>query len=309
MGVYSVQDYVVYITILFFILWFLMRFLFSRIEIDRKFLIAIAPYVLMGVAIRVLADTGFFPRSQFWSITPGVYVLCVIMAGICIIAGRFLESVFKGRIPYWGFPFAVGSIISIFLILKISEYLVHPMRMMYPVMIALSITLIVYLISITIKSDFRIFRRFDNLSIIFAHLLDGSATFIAYNYFNFSEEHLVPIYLISLAGDNAIIMIPAKLIIILIVLYVIEKYREEEVNSWKNSLETSKKNSDNNSSENSQENSQKNSDNNSLENSDRDSKKNMDKNSYAIYAGFKILIFILGMGPGLRNMILPALSL
>lgn len=259
MGIYSVQDYLLYLAILFGILIFLLRFLFRRIKIDRKFLILISPYILLGILIRLLADVGFFEKSQYWSITPGVYVITIITALIFIYLGLLLEKYL--RIEYWIIPFYVCIITDLFLAYHLLHYIVQPGRILYPVLIAILITILVFIISKISRQE--ILYKAENISIIFAHLLDGSATFLAYNYFKFDEEHLLPRYLISLAGNNAVIMIPLKLVVVLIVLYMIEKWYIDEKNSGKQ-----------------QEN---------------------------LYAVIKILIFVVGFGPGTRDTILPSL--
>ncbi|RLG57409.1 MAG: hypothetical protein DRN95_05620 [Candidatus Hydrothermarchaeota archaeon] len=57
-------------------------------------------------------------------------------------------------------------------------------------------------------------------------MLDGSGTFIGINYYGFGEEHILTEYLINIAGTSLII-IPVKLIIILLALYILEKEDEE----------------------------------------------------------------------------------
>ncbi|MBU4201622.1 MAG: DUF63 family protein [Candidatus Altiarchaeales archaeon] len=254
MGYYSIQDYVVYILILIVILWLLYKYLFARIKLDRDFLLASMPYVLVGILVRVLADAGVFPRSQWWSITPGIYVLA-IGAGLVALAMGILLRRLSG-VGYWVFPLIAGVLADGILIYHLIPHIKNPLVILYPVAIAAFLTGIVYLVSSTPKTG--IFRKPDNIAIIFAHLLDGSASFYGIEYYGFLEEHLLPRLLIDFAG-NAIIMIPLKLLVILIVLYLLESwYLEEEIKD-----ET-------------------------------------------VYKMLKLVILILGIGPGLRNSILPS---
>lgn len=254
MGYYSIQDYVVYILILIVILWLLYKYLFARIKLDRDFLLASMPYVLVGILVRVLADAGVFPRSRWWSITPGIYVLA-IGAGLVALAMGILLRRLSG-VGYWVFPLIAGVLADGILIYHLIPHIKNPLVILYPVAIAAFLTGIVYLVSSTPKTG--IFRKPDNIAIIFAHLLDGSASFYGIEYYGFLEEHLLPRLLIDFAG-NAIIMIPLKLLVILIVLYLLESwYLEEEIKD-----ET-------------------------------------------VYKMLKLVILILGIGPGLRNSILPS---
>ncbi len=254
MGYYSIQDYVVYILILIAILWILYRYLFIRIKLNRDFLLASMPYVLAGILVRILADVGFFPRSQWWSITPGVYVLALGAGLLALAMGILLNRRFGT--DYWLFPLAAGAVADGILIYYLIPYIKNPLVILYPVAIAAFITGIVYFASST--PGLRIFRKQENVAIIFAHLLDGTSSFYGIEYYGFLEEHLLPRLLIDFAG-NAIIMIPLKLLVILTVLYLLEKwYREEE------------------------------------------------EKDETLYKMLKLVILILGIGPSLRNSILPS---
>ncbi len=257
MGVYSTEDYIICIAILLFVLWFLLRYLFPRVEFDRDFLKAISPYILIGIFMRLLVDVHFFEVDRLWNVTPGVYILTIMLGLISLWIGLYLSSHLK--IPYWYIPFGMGLLILLPISYELFSHLTHPERIFYPLILAFAILFLVYIPSRYFRIE--IFQRPENLAIIFAHLLDGCATFIAYNYYGFYEEHLLPIYLISLAGDSAIIMVPVKLVVILLVLYLIEKWHEEE--------------------------------------KDKDE---------LLYRVIKITIFILGIGPGLRDTLLPALT-
>ena len=261
MGVYSVQDYVVYIAILFVVVSVFLK-VFERLRPDKKFLKAIAPYIFVGVFIRLLADAKAVEFSQWWSVTPGVYIVTVLLASFFIAVGFLVKKITGGKIDYWPIPFAAGLLLSLFLLYMMFPYLENPGRMACPVIMAFSLAGALYALSILLKIE--IFQKKGNLSVVFAHMLDASSTYIAYNYYDFSEEHLLPIYFISLAQDNAFVMVPIKLLIICLTLYFIEKwYREEEKT----------------------------------------------ENARTLYTVLKLLIFIIGIGPGLRNTMLPALKL
>ena len=259
MGMYTIQDYIIYILLLFAIISIFLKF-FDRVKLNGKFLLLISPYILVGILIRLLADTGTIPFDQRYSVTPGVYIVTILM-GMTFLAIGFLARKIAG-VDYWIIPFVSGSAISVFLLYELSPDIINPGWILIPVSLAVFITLSIYCLSILFGVN--IFKKTENLGIIFAHLLDGSSTFFAYNYFNFYEEHLLPSSLISLAGDNAIILVPLKVVVILITLYFIEKWYAEEEKTVK---------------------------------------------SRNIYILIKLVIFVIGIGPGVRNTMLPALSL
>jgi len=256
MGVYSPEDYIICIAILLFVLWFLLRYIFSRIKLDRDFIKAISPYVLIGIFIRLLVDVNLFNANRLWNVTPGVYVLTIMLGLISVVLGMYVSR--YSRIPYWYIPFGIGILILLPITYELFSHLVNPGRILYPLTLSSAILLLVYILSKYFGIE--IFQKKENLAIIFSHLLDGCATFIAYNSYGFYEEHLLPIYLISLAGNNAVIMVPVKLALILLVIYLIERWYLEE--------------------------------------------KEKDE---LLYMVIKLIIFILGIGPGLRDILLPSL--
>ncbi|MEA1924450.1 MAG: DUF63 family protein [Candidatus Altiarchaeota archaeon] len=252
MGVYSVTDYIIYLLILVIVLDLMRRFLFPYIKLDRKFIILISPYMFFGIFIRLLADVGFFERSQMWNITPGVYILCVAIGLIGIILGLLLEKI--TGVEYWIPPFLIGLAGALYTGFHLFTYIAFPERIVYPPLMAAAITLFFKV------SGINPFNKKDNLLLIFAHMLDASSTFIAYDFYGFQEEHLLPRFLIESLGGSAFVMIPAKLVIVLLVIYALDNYKQEDEDE-------------------------------------------------ILYRMLKVLVFILGIGPGTRNTMLPALSL
>jgi len=224
MAAYAPQDYLVYFAILLIILWFFSNVFFKRIKFDDKFLLLASPYIVFGITLRMLPDVGVVERNQLWNLTPGVYVVTMAIA----LAGVGVGMLIKRRygIEYWKFPLTVGTILALFTTYTLAIHVNHPVRILYPFGLAAIITGAIYFAS-AVSSTMTIFKKRSNIAIIFAHLLDGSATFIGIDFYHFTEEHLLPEYLISLAG-SAFVMIPLKIVVVLPILYLIERWRIEE---------------------------------------------------------------------------------
>jgi uncharacterized membrane protein len=259
MGYYQPQDYVIYIGILIVVIWLLLK-VFSRIKLDKKFVYAISPYIIVGVLIRVFADTHTVEFNQWWSVTPGVYILAMMIAWTGVGIGYLVQKVAK--IGYHITSFVLGAALALILFWKLTEYMINPATIFYTLAMALCLTFGVYVVSVLLKSQ--LFQNKYNLLIMFAHLLDGTSTFIAHDYYGFYEEHILPNIFIDLAGDSAAIMIPIKIIIVTLTLYFMKKWYEEEPKTERNRT---------------------------------------------IYIMLRLLIFIVGFGPGARNTLLPALKL
>jgi uncharacterized membrane protein len=59
------------------------------------------------------------------------------------------------------------------------------------------------------------------------HLLDANSTFVAMNYFDYSEQHVLPTYLINLFGTPFSFVI-LKFIALVAVLFIIDKYSDDK---------------------------------------------------------------------------------
>ncbi|MCX6653456.1 MAG: DUF63 family protein [Methanomassiliicoccales archaeon] len=60
-----------------------------------------------------------------------------------------------------------------------------------------------------------------NLAMFFAHFLDGSATFRGVDIYGYSEKHVLPTFLIDLAGTAAVVLL-FKLLLVLVLIWVLD---------------------------------------------------------------------------------------
>lgn len=223
MAVYTPMDYVRGFILLVIILWLLKRYLFTRVDLDRDFMIALIPPIVFAITIRLLADAGVYEKSQWWSVTPGIYVLGVAYGLVLVGMGLLLQE--RYGIRYWKVVLVLGAVTVPYFLIRLISEMSSPIRFFYPVALAAVLTLGVEVIARVANLSF--LRTSGNQGIIFAHLLDASGTFIGIDYFHFSEEHILPEIFINLAG-TALVMIPLKLVVVGAVLYLLEKWRLEE---------------------------------------------------------------------------------
>jgi uncharacterized membrane protein len=224
MAAYTPQDYVIYFVILLGLLWFFTNVVFKRIEFDDRFLLIVVPFFVFGLALRMLADVGVVERSKLWNITPGVHVVTLLLGALAIGIGLLLKK--RYDIDYWKFPVAAGTLLALVTGYNLAIHINHPVRILYPFVLAGAITGVIYLAS-GLSRHTEIFKMPGNVAIIFAHMLDGSATFIGIDYYHFVEEHILPEFFILLA-DSAIVMIPLKILVVLPILYLVERWYKEE---------------------------------------------------------------------------------
>ncbi|RMF89276.1 MAG: DUF63 family protein [Methanobacteriota archaeon] len=227
MAVYTPLDYAVGFAILLVIMWLSERYLFTRIALDRYFLYAAAPVAVFTIAVRLLADAGVYGMSELWSVTPGIYVTGTLFGAFLIAVGVAVERV-RG-IPYWKTAVLTGTPVAAYFSYRLLLELEKPFLPLQPLILALILTTTIYILS-NFTASTRLFRKVENVAIIFAHMLDGASTYIGVDRYGFIEEHLLPDMLVRATGTAAV-MIPLKIVLVLGALYLLEKWRDEEEGS------------------------------------------------------------------------------
>ena len=215
---YTIFNTVVYTLILLLFIIGIIK-MFKKIEVDPlSILYPIIPFIFLGSLIRALVDNGIYPKTVFL-ITPGLYILVGL-----ITIGSFLFSIFlykKKNIPYEHTLTTIGIVLLIPNIILIPRLNFMPMTY---VIITWILTTMIFLI---LSHFIRFFKDKINLSIISAHLFDASSTFIAVEFFNYSEQHVLANGLYQLF-DTSLTMFPMKIIVIIAVLYIIDQYFDDE---------------------------------------------------------------------------------
>jgi uncharacterized membrane protein len=88
------------------------------------------------------------------------------------------------------------------------------------------LTMLIYIVAKV--TGHTIFTQRINVSILFVHLLDASSTFYGMKFLGYYEKHVVPTFLIDLAGTSSI-MFPLKLIVFIPVIYILEtQFNDDE---------------------------------------------------------------------------------
>ncbi len=214
---------------LFGVLKLLVKF---KVEIDTRFIMAVTPYILAGSSLRVLEDSGLFlPPLQYLFITPIIYF--VIFAVTIAILSLSITLEKHGKIKdYHCFFCAAGiawTLINIAILLYIGE-VKHLDYALAIFTLGLLSTGAVYLVSRTI--NFALLTDRLNVSILFAHLLDASSTYVGMDWLGYYEKHVVPTFFIDLAGNftdhPALLMYPLKLLVFIPVIYMLDSHLDDE---------------------------------------------------------------------------------
>ncbi len=233
---YTVFNTIVYSLILLLFVILIIK-MFKRIDINPESIIfSLVPFILLGSSIRALVDNGIYPKTVFL-ITPGLYILVGFLTIFSLLLSLFLYR--KLNLDYRYALFSLGIVFAIPNLILFPK--LNLMAMSYVILTwILSIAVFLALFKIVLfaidKTNFsnadrkNYWKKFrddkTNLSIVFVHLFDASTTFIAVEYFNYYEQHVLANALNQLF-DTSFSMYPMKLIVILSVLYIIDQYIDD----------------------------------------------------------------------------------
>jgi len=230
---YNPVNTITWAIILGFVIFIILKIL-NKLEIraDWEFTKAIFPYIVVGSTLRVMEDADLFkPPLTYVFTTPPIYVLMFIITILLLIISIRLHR--SGYIDNWKRGFAIAGIVWSLInlgVLLLSGSLVNPGILIIVFMLGTGMTLIIYIIFK--KTGYTLFSNQVNITILWAHLLDASSTFIGVDFMEYYEKHVVPTLLIDLAG-TASIMIPLKIIIFIPVIYILDTQFEQDDESEK----------------------------------------------------------------------------
>jgi uncharacterized membrane protein len=224
---YNIVDTLTYAILLGISLFWVLKLLGKlKVKIDTRFLISITPYIIAGSSLRVLEDSKFFtPPLKYLFVTPLIYFFMFAVTISILVLAIGLER--KGNIrdyhKFFGYAGAFWAFFNIAMLI-VYDGIVNPVPAAAILFLGITTTGIIYFISR--KTNFGLLTDKVNISILFAHLLDASSTFIGMDWLNYYEKHVVPTFFIDLAGKftshPSIVMIPLKLIVFIPVLYVLD---------------------------------------------------------------------------------------
>ena len=215
---YTIFNTVIYTLILLAFIIAIFK-MFKKMEINPiSIIFSIIPFIFLGSLIRALVDNGIYPKTVFL-ITPGLYILVGITTIASLIFSLFLYN--RKSIDYRYTLFFIGLALLIPNIIMIPRFNITPIS--YVMIVWITASLIIFIVSFIIP----FLKDKINLTIISAHLFDASTTFVAVEFFSYSEQHVLANALNELF-DTSLTMFPMKIIVIVAVLWIIDEYFEDE---------------------------------------------------------------------------------
>ena len=199
------------------------------IEIDEKFIAAVVPYILVGATMRVIEDAELLlPPLSYLLITPLIYFL-VFVCGVFVL----LISIKTSKTNY-NYIFGAVGLIWFFANLSIllwTEELISPWVILAVSGISAVIVGVIYLIAA--KFDVHFLTDKLNISVLAAHLLDATSTYIGIDLLDYTGKHVIENLIVKYTG-SAVGMYLLKLGILIPVLYLMDTQFHEEEKELKN---------------------------------------------------------------------------
>jgi len=221
---------------------------FVPVEPNKKFFLAIIPYIFLGATIRALKDTKFIPDTFRLFETPLIYVFMIFYT---ILVGLFIIWIATRQGTDWKLMFfGVGlltEIMFLFPLLKIME----PEGILGGLMITTATALFTLLFlsirylhtsvykltdqdNVFLKKLSQAFSL-ENILVLMTQMFDASATVISIMFFQYGEKHIIPDFLFSTIGTW--VFWPVKFLIVFITLQLMDTLltdseTELEVKSW-----------------------------------------------------------------------------
>jgi uncharacterized membrane protein len=109
----------------------------------------------------------------------------------------------------------------------------YPMAFILIICLTVMLTAIVYTTTKFLSLKFETFKPYllpINVLLFFGHFLDGFATYIAIDFYDYGEKHVLPSLFIDIFG-TAVVMIVLKLVLIVFVVYIIDVMFKDDLKS------------------------------------------------------------------------------
>jgi len=203
--------------------------IFTKLNVraDWEFTKLIIPYIIAGSSMRVMEDAELFsPPLKYIFITPPIYVLMFIITILLLTISIRLHK--SGYVDDWKKIFGAAGVLWALInlgVLLLIKSITHPGVLIAIFLLGTGIVLLIYLIAK--NTGYTMFTLPVNISILWAQLLDASSTFIGVDYLGYIEKHVVPTFLINLAG-TAVIMIPLKLMIFIPLIHILDTQFDQD---------------------------------------------------------------------------------
>lgn len=217
---YNIVNTAVYAVLLGVLVYLTIR-LFKRInlKLDSRFYLFFVPFLYLGSSLRVLRDYDVITSNLFK--TPGIYILIYLLLISTILLGLALERAGKTRYHY--VPLGAALLGDTYSTIKLIDLGINPLPLVQAFLLAFVIGAAVFIV--VNKGGYDFLNERLNQGILFAHLLDASATYMGISFYGLKAQHVLPRAVISATHPS--VMFVLKIGVILPVLYYLKDIEDE----------------------------------------------------------------------------------
>lgn len=205
------------------------------VKFNLKFVLALIPYILFGISLRVIEDmvvsgavtNTLFERGVvpwelgYYLVSPGIWFLIGGITIFSLLYSRFLSK--KFNLDFYKVFAGLGMI---FWLPVLAFDLMHFTVLdgfFGIIVLTLAVTGLTYFIVNFLKKEF--FKDRLNLLAVGGQALDGSATFVASQFFRCGEQHFLSAAII---GFLPLAFIIVKVLLAIVILYYVDKEIKNE---------------------------------------------------------------------------------
>ncbi len=181
-----------------------------RLKVDRRFVVGIIPYVLLGSLLRSLEDAKIF--TSYWLITPGIYVVITAVFLATLAVSLLIQK--KFNIAYYKILFMAGFLAFVSLL---------------PLLQLVNLTGILLVILFYIPWPIIFYKAkwlIGNKLVMLAQMLDATVTFVAIQFFGYYEKHVFGSFLIGLFSPISFVIV--KFAAIIVILKLLDKFSDDK---------------------------------------------------------------------------------
>jgi len=178
-----------------------------KVEINKNFVVSIIILVVLGTMVRLLEEANI--SSSYFLVTPMIWIETFAFIFGLFFVSKFIEKKFK--IPYYKTLFAIGLVFIFIPLILVLSKITQITGMIISLALLIPFALIFYFVK----------WKTENKLVSMAHIFDATATFTAIQFFNFTEQHVLPRLLIGIFSPIAFIIV--KVLVVVGILILIDR--------------------------------------------------------------------------------------
>ncbi len=209
---YNLVNTLVYAAVFIAILPLLFKFLKAlKLKLDEEFFVSLFPFILLGSVMRTIED--YYAISIFLK-TPFIYIWMTILVILTLLIAIQVERKLGVRKTVLVFGIGLLPLLHFLTWLRFSNWSAFWLTLV----LTLGFALVLLLIWKTKQSKY---LTRGNYAVMLAHLYEASATYVAIEFFDLGEQHVLANMLIGTAGTWSIFLL--KLVVVSLFLYIVDR--------------------------------------------------------------------------------------